>query len=284
MKPAREPRVQPSPLGFLPWIWAASLTLACARVPTPLAPTVRGSVGLPYHGLLTASVELPQSGPGYQWLVPGGHHHGTQPLVSVIQEAARRVAEDRPGGEPLLVGDLSSRSGGQIPHHRSHRSGRDADLLLYTTTLTGHPVPTPGWIHFGPDGLGKAPSGPWAGRYLRLDVERQWALTRALLQAPQANVLWLFVSRPIEALLTEYAISAGEDPELVWQAETVMLQPKHALPHDDHFHLRIACTPELAIQGCDDGGVGWPWLPAAPALHWPSSEDEIAMFLNDDAI
>ena len=32
------------------------------------------------------------------------------------------------------------------------------------------------------------------------------------------------------------------------------LQPGDSLPHDDHFHLRVACSPEEAQAGCSGGG------------------------------
>ena len=53
--------------------------------------------------------------------------------------------------------------------------------------------------------------------------------------------------------------------ELVWQAETVMHEPGDSLPHDDHFHVRIACTKD--DLGCLGGGPRWPWLPAEKSLE-----------------
>jgi penicillin-insensitive murein endopeptidase len=257
---------------------AALLLLACSRVPSPLTPSVRGPVGLPHHGLLTDAVLLPRRGTGYEWLDPGGQHHGTSALVSAIQFAAERVARLRPGGPPLRVGDLSAPHGGKLRGHASHRTGRDADLLFYATTLSGQPALSPGWAKFGPDGLGPAKGhGPHA--FVQLDLDRNWLLVRSLLEAPGAHVVWLFVSRPLEALLTEHALARGEDPELVWHAESVMLQPRNALPHDDHFHLRIACPGDSAVAGCEDIGPEWPWLPKRAVLAWPEREEEIAALL-----
>ncbi|MET0595365.1 MAG: penicillin-insensitive murein endopeptidase, partial [Polyangiaceae bacterium] len=214
----------------------AVLTSSCSYAPSPLAPQCTGSIGTPTHGALMAGTELPMSGPGFRWFNPMGHHFGVPRLVDAVANAAAEVERQRPGGAPLMVGDLSRRTGGRIPHHASHRTGRDVDLLFYTETTAGEPVESPGFMKFGPDGLAFVPNGRGGGRYIRLDLAREWLLIKALLSIPQANVQWMFVSLPVEALLTDYARARGEDAELVWHAETVMLQPKDSLPHDDHLH------------------------------------------------
>ena len=58
-----------------------------------------------------------------------------------------------------------------------------------------------------------------------------------------------------------------------------MLQPADSLPHDDHLHLRTACTPEEALVGCEGGGPYWPWLPPLPRLAPPESDDSLAIAL-----
>jgi len=239
---------------------------------SPLTPGLQGSIGLPHLGVLSDPVELPRKGEGFEWFNPAGNHFGTRELVDAIQFAASEVARQRPGSPRLMVGDLSGRRGGRLPHHASHRTGRDADLLFFTSSLSGAPVPSAGFLQFGPDGLASLhpkKSGP----YVQLDIERNWLLVKALVEAPGPGVTWLFVSRPIEALLTEYAFARGEDPVVVWHAENVMLQPRNALPHDDHFHLRIACSPDMEVRGCEGGGPQWPWLPGSPA--WNGNDEEL---------
>ena len=54
----------------------------------------------------------------------------------------------------------------------------------------------------------------------------------------------------LEALLIEHARAAGEPAQLVWQAQNVLHQPGDSAPHDDHFHLRIACSDPEAAAGC----------------------------------
>jgi penicillin-insensitive murein endopeptidase len=68
----------------------------------------------------------------------------------------------------------------------------------------------------------------------------------------------------VEALLVDYALARGEPLELVLRAESVMLEPGDSTPHDDHIHLRIACTAEEALAGCLGGGPHWEWLAPLP--------------------
>lgn len=263
------------------------LALCCAAcvgsTPTPLAPALRGSIGVPHHGVITDAVALPAQGEGYRLLRDNGVRWGTPRLVAAVQRAAREVAEARPGGAPLIVGDLSARFGGAVRGHRSHRTGRDADLLLYALTPDGRPVRSPGFVRFGPDGLARVGDGARATDFVRLDVEREWLLVKSLVRSPDAHVQWLFIARWLEALIIEYARARGEDPELVWYAESVLLQPGDSAAHDDHIHLRIACTPDDFITGCLGGGPYWPWLPDVPQLV-PLADTELAFALLDDLL
>ncbi len=235
----------------------------CIGTPTPLAPGLEGSVGVPHNGVLTDGVELPARGDGFVRYRPKGDHYWGNPrLVASIQRAASHVMSELPGGAPLLIGDFSARFGGQIPGHHSHRTGRDVDLLYYATTPSGAPVTSPGFVHFGSDGLAKVGDD----HYIRLDVERQWLLVKTLLGSRDTQVQWMFASRNVEALLIDYARARGEDPELLWHAESVLLQPGDSSPHDDHMHLRIACTPAERLAGCEGGGPYWDWLDPAPVL------------------
>lgn len=241
----------------------------CVGVPSPLAPGLRGSVGVPHHGVLTHGVALPAKGEGFVRLRTDDVKWGNPRLVRLLESAAATVKRAR-GGPPLVVADLAKRGGGKTPHHRSHRTGRDVDLLLFTLTPQGAPKKSPGFVRIGADGLGKAD-----GAYVRFDVPRTWSLVKALLEAPEAHVQWIFVARWLEALVIEYARARGEDEELVWMAESVLLQPGDSAPHDDHLHLRIACTPDEAVAGCEGGGPYWPWLPPVPRLG-PLRDAELA--------
>ena len=131
-------------------------------------------------------------------------------------------------------------------------------------------TPSPGFVRFAGDGLARVQG---SGNYVRLDVEREWWLIRSLLTTPELGVQFLFVCHEIEALLIDHARAIGEPDSLVWQAETVMLEPSDSLRHDDHVHLRIACSPDEIAAGCSGGGPRWQWLPAALPVHQLDAED-----------
>lgn len=241
----------------------------CLGMPSPLAPTLEGSVGVPNGGVLTSAAELPRQGEGFRRFRPvSDSYHGQPHLVAAIQRAAAAVAQQRPGGAPLVVGDLSGPRGGKIPRHASHRTGRDVDFLLYVTTPSGAPIQAPGFVPIAADGLASLEDG----RYIRLDVERQWLFIKALLQDPEIDVQFMFINRDLEALIVDYALARETDLELIWRAQTVMLQPGDSLPHADHIHMRIACRPDEAVRGCLGGGPHWEWLTPLPTLNAPLEE------------
>ena len=245
---------------LLPLAW---LAVGCVSTPSPLAPSLRGTVGVPHQGVQTDAVELPAAGEGFVRYRPKGRNHwATQRLINAVTGAAAYVAHSYPQGEPLVIGDFSARYGGKIPGHNSHRTGRDVDLLYYVTTPAGAPVRSPGFVSLDSDGLASVFE---TGQFVRLDVPRNWELVKQLLQNPTIGVQFMFASHKVETLLIDYALSRQEPLELVYRAQTVLLEPKDSMPHDDHIHLRIACAPDEGVSGCSGGGPYWQWLPPASA-------------------
>ena len=222
-----------------------------------------------HRGFLVGGSELPQHGPGYDFLRENGRHFALARFARALTNAAATVDHERPPSA-LLLGDLSLEHGGSIMPHFSHRNGRDADLVFYETTLEGAPVESPGFIHFGADGLA------WDAknhRFLRFDVAREWLLVKALVEDPEARIQWMFASHVIEAMLVEWARARGEPDEIVWRAEQLLLEPHPGGAHDDHIHVRSACDDTDIVSGCVPFGPERPWLalPAPPRL--PSDED-----------
>lgn len=231
--------------------------VSCAAAPSPLAPEWRGSIGTPSHGVLTEGMELRPDASGLRWLRRDERHWAAPRFARAIERAASEVARQKPGNA-LYVGDLSTRTGGgPFSPHLSHRSGIDADLLFYVTTLEGAPVDSPGFVHFGSDGLARDESH---GRWLRLDVAREWLLVKALVEDPEARVQWIFVSDVVQAMLVEWALARGDSAETIRRAQAVMIQPGHGGVHDDHIHVRTACTPDEMVAGCQPSGPRRPWL------------------------
>lgn len=163
-----------------------------------------------------------------------GNHFGTAELVSMIEHAARHVADHFPNSQ-LAVGDLSREGGGHLRKHRSHRSGRDVDIGFYFLDENGQPFHPQRFLPVSADGTGVDAQG----NLYRFDVARNWALLRSMLVFDQAAIQYVFVSRPLQALLLAHAEQAGESPEMLARAAEAMSH--HARGHDNHFHVRIHC-------------------------------------------
>lgn len=240
------------------FILLAPLALAaCASAPSPLAPVWRGSIGTANRGVLAHGAELPRDADSLQWLRANDRHWGLSRFTDAIARAAREVSRERPG-PPLYAGDLSTPlGGGPLSPHFSHRSGIDADLLFYFTTLDGAAVDSRGFFHVGADGIARGESHD---RWLRLDIAREWLLVKALVEDPLARIQWIFVSDVVQAMLIEWALARGDSTETLHRAREVMRQPHPGGVHDDHIHVRTTCSSEETVEGCEPAGPRRAWL------------------------
>jgi penicillin-insensitive murein DD-endopeptidase len=230
------------------------------------------SVGNHATGMLRSGRRLPFHGDGY--LMPRRwqdrqRNYGTDELVELLARSARRVQRMYPNSV-LGVADLSPRGGGGTPEHRSHRSGRDVDLLYYVTDTDGKPIGPTEMILLDAQGQSVTPKGlslpthpeqkkapPPASAPVplrKLDIPRTWAMVRTLLTDPQVSVQWIFIGRPIADLLLQHARRRKEPEHLIEKAMMVMHQPSDAQTHMDHWHLRIFCAPSDRYLGCIDRG------------------------------
>ncbi len=223
------------------------------------------SVGKPSGGYLLDGAKLPDHGVGFFtrpiWR-ERNNRYGTDELIALIVGVAGRQARRVPDAR-LVVADLSGKGGGGgEAFHRSHQSGRDADLLYFERDGKGKP--------FEPDAMrifdGRLTARDGSG--ITIDVPRTWMLVRDLLTAPEANVQWIFCYQPIANTLIDYGVTQNEPPELIARARLALKQPSDSARHDDHLHVRVYCTPADRDQGCLDFGPrdmmeGWhgPTLP-----------------------
>jgi len=163
--------------------------------------------------------------------------YGHPALVLMLGRSARDVAKAAPHSV-LLVGDLSAKLGGPLSGHRSHQSGRDADVAFYVTDLRGKPVPSTDYVAFDGDGNAKD------GRPLLFDDERNWLLVQSWARDRRAGLSHIFVSWPLRDRLLTYARSQPRFAPYVVQATALLKQPENGEAHDDHFHVRITCPPD----------------------------------------
>jgi penicillin-insensitive murein endopeptidase len=178
-------------------------------------------------------------------------------LLTTLSRAARAVARKFPGSV-LEIGELSRKDGGRITSHLSHQSGRDADVGFYLTDLDGGPIRAPHFLRC--EGSGDGHDDPT----IRFDDQRNWEFVRALLEDPNEEVRQIFIYAPLRARLLAYAAKVKAPRQLRAKAAAAMMQPINALPHDDHFHIRISCPFDQVERGCAD----------LPLWRAPGSPDE----------
>jgi penicillin-insensitive murein DD-endopeptidase len=212
-----------------------------AKLEAPAARLLPGkSIGSPTEGRLVGGSRLGDA--PYVRVVPaysqGDVRWGVENLVGAIDRAARAVRKQF-ADSVLSVGHLSKPGGGELDRHASHESGRDADVGFYVRDQKGKPIYADHFVAFKGDGT--APSWPGA----QFDDARNWAFIASMVGDGHAHVTHIFVSTPIRQRLLGYAAKIGAPGNLRVRASELMAQPHGALPHDDHFHIRVACPPGM---------------------------------------
>lgn len=219
-----------------------------SELEAPVVDGVTHSVGLPFRGRLIDGRKLEASElVRFKVGTPEHERYGTDEMVVLLEEAARHVARVLPGAA-LTMGDLSRQNGGRMGTHRSHRNGRDADVVFYALQPDGVPAQPDRLVAYRPDGTGR---GAGDGAPFRFDEKRNWELIRFLLDNDIAEVQHIFISRYLRTRLLAEARWRGEPAELIERAARVM---KHrGGRHHDHFHVRILCADD--DRRCLDAGV-----------------------------
>lgn len=243
-----------TPLLALAVVFAAPAALAGPPPKQATTPAVRGhgttaklepparrgpvsrSIGSPTDGHLLGGARLSES--PYLRIVPvytqGDARWGLEPLVGLVERAARNVRKLYPDAV-LSVGHLSRSGGGEIDRHASHESGRDADIGFYVKNQQGRSIFADHFVPFRGDGT----AASWPGA--QFDDAKNWALVASIVTDVGARVTHVFVTAPLRTRLLQYAEKAGAPLAVRTRAAELMMQPRGALPHDDHFHVRIGC-------------------------------------------
>src|SRR5438105_10128197 len=87
------------------------------------------SVGAPWDGALRDAARLAE-GEAYH-VRRSSRAFGTRSTVELIERVVNDARDQFPDQHTLAIGDLSAEHGGPISEHRSHQSGRDADIGLF---------------------------------------------------------------------------------------------------------------------------------------------------------
>lgn len=255
-----------------------------------LAPSGHAGVGVgtPGAGWVPAGVCLRDEGPGFVRARPRESTcFGTERLVRAIERASAAVSQRFGPAVSARIGDLGAPLGGAHPRHRSHRSGRDVDVLYFHLDASGEPVAPSGFVALDRFGIGRDSR---TRSLVSLDVARTWTFVRSLLRDRETPVQWIFCSNGVKRLLLEHAATEETDAALLVRASIVLHQPTAAAPHDDHMHIRLACTADERALGCYDYGPVWPWLrrdhekPSFEAGFAYDDETLVRALLEDDVI
>jgi len=162
------------------------------------------------------------------------------------------VAEQFPQSQ-LGVADLSNKHGGALASHHSHQNGRDVDLIYYALDANSQPFAPDEHMAFY-NAIGKATYAT-APAFVKgiperyFDLARNWALVKAMLNNPSAKVEYIFVSPRVRYWLLRYAHQMHEDKTLIHKAQLRLHAPRKSKGHNDHMHVRIACSHEDIEKG-----------------------------------
>ena len=163
---------------------------------------------------------------------------GSPEMVELLMAAGWSLALTMPEATPFLVGDISTRRGGAIYGHRSHRGGVDADIGLYRR----------GGVQSANEFINLTPS--------ELDLRANWILIDSMLQSGMVDYI-LLDQMHITALRAYTLRTKQLTPE---EADLIFPDPatpglwdrsgyvRHAPSHRDHLHVRVLCADGTKAQ------------------------------------
>jgi len=160
--------------------------------------------------------------------------YGHPALILMLERSAKDLQRVKPGSV-LVVGDISDANGGPLAGHRSHQSGRDADVVFYALDENGKRVVLDHFVKFGANGKALDGSG-----YV-FDDWCNWLLVQSWVRDQRAGLSHIFISRPLRQRLITYASKQPAFKKYVTEVSALLKQPEDAEPHDDHFHVRVSC-------------------------------------------
>lgn len=180
------------------------------------------SIGSPCDGSLTDGIRLVPDGQSFGVYSTSGRTWGHPLLVSALRDALQDVSKPR---SKIIVNELSAQSGGDVPGHGYHESGRDVDIG-FPQTVEGVPA-APMYVAFDGDGVSR--SDPRRA----IDFPRLAALIIGIDERARIREIVLgegLTKRLLEELPARHRVRA-----------TFTLPKPGARPHDNHIHIQISC-------------------------------------------
>lgn len=190
------------------------------------APQTRDGV----DGRLVNGSLLPAKGLGFRRLSSQAESWGAGHMISLLTAAAQELTTVTWPGMTLAVGDIAREFGGAYSPHRSHQNGLDVDILFIGNQSWRSVLDEQGQVTE------------------RFDPEMNWRFWRSLFDQkiivngrPQSVISMILVSPEIKDFLCVWSTQNRflEDPENL----EMMKRIRATEGHDDHFHLRLHCSP-----------------------------------------
>lgn len=214
-----------------------------------------GSVQNLIGGLQNGSL-MPSRGSSYERIVGEQEGYVTGMMLSLLENAAAEYGKTIWPGWITAYGEIAQKEGGIFPPHKSHQNGLDADIPFlghhdYDSVLDRNRQVTAQFL----------PEKNW--EFWRL-LYRQQILDKG--QAVSV-VSMILVSPEIKNFLCDWTQKNQMllDPENV----EILRKIRPTEGHDDHFHLRLRCSPHHPL--CLKENIGSSPCPVVNPVPTPNS-------------
>lgn len=186
--------------------------------------TTKGS-----YGSLVNATPLPERGEGFKRVGRQTNNWGTGFMISLLTNSSKAIT-DIYREDVIHIGGIAQEFGGPYAPHQSHQNGLDADVLFVGRTTWDSVL----------DENGKVTE--------KFQREKNWELWRMITSQKfvqfgkvDSIVSMILVAPEIKTHLCEWAnaTDALKDP-LNFE---VMRRIRPTAGHDDHFHIRLQCSP-----------------------------------------
>jgi hypothetical protein len=146
-------------------------------------------------------------------------HYGSGLLVATVKKASLRFQEMYGNKDLIRVNALSKKGGGALGGHSSHQNGLDADIVYMGESKWGTVLDKRGEVKKD------------------FDIEKNYQFFKMLVATGYVNRI--FVDQKIKKSMCGWVKSQG----LMDEAKDVLTALRAYSGHDDHFHLRLKCSP-----------------------------------------
>jgi murein endopeptidase len=226
------------------------------KLPTDMGSGVPNqAIGSRNHGYLQKAAEFPNQGPGFVARDHGSFDFGTNLTVDLLQRVMGEVDKEYPNQTPIVLGNVSRRSGGPSGHV-SHQIGLDADVGFPSTSRNRDlwSACTKGQVEvrFRSGSGMKRKYGTAclnANISSQLDTERFWVFLKEVTCAEGSPVIAMFLDLQIKQHMCRHAKKRGEDlGDKKSCAYRTLRALYHEAGHYNHVHVRLRCPGNRDCQ------------------------------------